>query len=395
MNVCIVTNGYPTPNDPGMFVFVDQLASAWADMGVQVTVICPIPRFVEYFDKKRFYKSTWKKNTLQGNPINVLSPRYFRFADRKIGFINTQRISYDGFQRGVIKAIEKMTNKPDVIYSHFLPAGCHAGDAGRQLKIPAFCAFGESTLWSIEKWDRKIVKESLSNLSGIVSVSTENKRVLVDNDLYREGNIEVFPNGVDHSLFYQRNRQVIRSKFGFPEDAFIGAFTGAFNDDKGVMRAQEAAIKAGNVQMIYIGGGTGKPEGANILFSGRLPHEKIPEYLSAADFFILPTKAEGCCNAIIEAMACGLPIISANGAYNNDILSEKYSIRTDPTDIDAMANAIRILRDNPERRLQMAQAALKASMRFDITKRATAILEFMQRKSKHSCRYAGHGRGGS
>lgn len=382
MNICIVTQGYPTPNNPGMFVFVDQLVSAWADMGQKVTVVNPIPFLVELYDKKRFYKKKWIKTTSDGNDITIISPRYFRFSDRKIGFINTQKISYYEFQRVAKYAIRKMKDKPDFLYAHFLSAGCHVGDIGNKLNIPAFCAFGESTFWSIQKWNRKDVQISLSKLSGIVSVSTENKRILVDNKLFREKDIGIFPNGVDHSQFYSRNKQEIREEYGFPQDAFIGVYTGAFNDSKGVMRAQEAAIMAGNVKMIYIGSGIEKPEGSNILYCGKLKHEYIPDYLNAADFFILPTKAEGCCNAIIEAMACGLPIISADGAYNDDILTEEFSIRTDPTDIDAMAEAIETLKDNQELRDRMSKAAARTSKRFDINERATAIIDFMKRKVK-------------
>ena len=382
MNICIITHRYPTPNDPGMFVFVDQLAMAWADMGIKIIIINPIPYFVEYSDKKRFYKKNWYKRTPNGNSIQIISPRYFRFSDRKIGLVDTQRIAYSGFQHVAKHAISTMPERQDFLYSHFLPAGCHAGDIGAKIGIPSFCAFGESSFWSLDGWNIGRVRYSLAKLSGIVSVSTENKRILVENHLFREDDIEIFPNGVDHALFYPRDKKEMRKKYGFPADAFIGAFTGSFNDDKGVLRAQEAAVKAGNVPMIYIGGGAWKPEGSNVLFCGKLPHEEIPEYLSAADFFILPTKAEGCCNAIIEAMACGLPIVSSKGAYNDDILSDVYSIRTDPTDVTTMAKAIKTLREDPERRSRMADAACEASKRFDISKRAAAIIEFMKCKTK-------------
>ncbi len=382
MNICVITEGYPAPNNPAFYVFLDQLVSTWADKGNEVTVIYPVPFFAEFFDKKRYYKQKWEKMTQGGNRVTVFSPRFFRFSDRKIGCINTQKIAYWSFHASAVQTIKRLPNKPDVIYSHFLSAGCHAGDIGQKKGIPAFCAFGESTLWSIDGWDVEKVRESLVKLSGIISVSSENRRVLVEHNLYREKDIEVFPNGVDHTTFFQRNKNEIRKKYGFPEDTFIGAFTGSFNDAKGVLRAQDAAMRAGGVKMIYIGGGACKPEGSNILFSGKLQHERIPEYLSAADFFILPTKAEGCCNAIIEAMACGLPIISASGAYNDDILSEEYSIRTDPSDIDAMTEAIRTLRDDSERRVKMSAEARTASTKFDINKRASAIIEFMQRKMR-------------
>ena len=69
MNICIITTGYPTPFDPGKYAFVDQLACAWADMGIEVTVIYPIPYLVEVWDKKRFYRSKWKRNTIAGNAV--------------------------------------------------------------------------------------------------------------------------------------------------------------------------------------------------------------------------------------------------------------------------------------------------------------------------------------
>lgn len=379
MNICIITKGFPTPKQPEPFTFLDQLACAWADTGHTVFVICPVPAFVELFDKKRFYKAKWMRETRKGNKVNVFCPRFFSASDKVILGKDTEPISYKSFQEAVMRVLKDMKEKPDVLYGHFLPSGCQAGDVGQRLDIPAFCAFGESSLWSITGRDVDRVKNSLNKLLGIVSVSTENKRVLIDNGLFREEDIEVFPNGVDHSLFLRRNKQEIRRKMGFPEEAFIGAYIGSFTEDKGVLRAQKAAVEAGNVKMIYIGGGKFTPKGSNILFCGKLQHELIPEYLNTADFFILPTKAEGCCNAIIEAMACGLPIISAKGAYNDDILSDEYALRTNPEDVNAMSLAITILKNN-ETRGKMSVAAEKASFKFDIEKRACLIVDFMKKK---------------
>ena len=380
MRICILTTGFPTPFQPGKYTFVDQLACAWADLGNEVIIVCPIPALVELIDKKRYYKYRWERYTNKKNKVLVYCPRFFSASDKVILGVNTRRISYISFQKAVERTIKKLNMMPDVLYGHFLLSGCHAGDIGKKLGIPAFCAFGESSLWSIAGWNVEIIKKRLSKLSGIISVSTENKRVLVDNSLFRKKDIEVFPNGVDHSLFRRLNKQEVRMKLGFPENAFIGVYTGAFNDDKGVLRAQKAAIEAGSVKMIFIGGGDSKPKGSNILFCGKLHHEIIPEYLNSADFFILPTKAEGCSNAIVEAMACGLPIISANGAYNDDILSDVYSIRTEPDDIHAMINAIMVLHNDKRRREEMSIEAEKASEQFDVNKRALAIIEFMIRR---------------
>ena len=382
MNITIITGGFPTPLEPGKYAFVDQLACAWADQGHDITVICPVPFFVELFDKKRFYKNEWQRITEQQNSLKVICPRYMGLSNKKIAGIRTNNLSYCSVRRAIIRAIKRNGKAVDFLYAHFLPQGCHAGDIGEKMGIPAYCAFGESSLWSIKNMDLEKVKKSLAKLRGIISVSSENKKVLSENGLFREADIIVLPNGVDHELFYPRNKTEVRKKLGFPEEQFIGAYVGAFNESKGSLRAQKAAVDAGDTKMIFIGGGSDTPKGDNILFSGRLQHEDIPEYLSAADFFILPTKAEGCCNAIIEAMACGLPVISSNGVYNDDILSEEYSIRIAPSDVGGMKNAIKLLRDNPIQRKKMSITAETASQRFDVFRRAEEIIRFMVQKAE-------------
>ena len=93
---------------------------------------------------------------------------------------------------------------------------------------------------------------------------------------------------------------------------------------------------------------------------------------------MLPTLAEGCCNAIIEAMACGLPIISSDLQFNDDILNEKNSIRIDSNNIDQIADAIRYLKDNPKVRETMSAASLEKAKELDIKNRAKKIIQFIR-----------------
>ena len=107
-------------------------------------------------------------------------------------------------------------------------------------------------------------------------------------------------------------------------------------------------------------------------------HDEIAERISAADIFVLPTIAEGCCNAIIEAMGCGLPIVSSNKPFNDDILDEKCSIRIDTTNIDEITDAIRLLKDNPELRQRMSEAALRKANSLRIENRAVGIKNWIE-----------------
>ena len=94
-------------------------------------------------------------------------------------------------------------------------------------------------------------------------------------------------------------------------------------------------------------------------YNDNLNQCKLVYYLNAADFFILPTLAEGCCNAIIEAIACGLPVISSDLPFNRDILDESNSILVDPTDITSIQEAIVRLYENIDLRKQLSYGSIQ------------------------------------
>ena len=121
------------------------------------------------------------------------------------------------------------------------------------------------------------------------------------------------------------------------------------------------------------------PDCDGILFMGQLPHSEMVDYLNCADVFVLPTLAEGCSNSIIEAMACGLPIISSDLPFNYDILDSSNSILIDPMNVQEIANAIHQLKDNPMRRKTLSDGALKKASELTIDKRAKRIRGFIEK----------------
>ena len=120
------------------------------------------------------------------------------------------------------------------------------------------------------------------------------------------------------------------------------------------------------------------PEGAQVLHRGPVSHEEIPDWLSAADVFALPTYAEGSCNAILEAMACGLPIVSSNIPANREVLDPSFSVTVDPYDIRQIRQAIETLVDDPERREAMGRIASENARRYDSANRARGIFDWLK-----------------
>ena len=214
---------------------------------------------------------------------------------------------------------------------------------------------------------------------GVISVSTENRDDSVSQGLTSGDAAIVVPNAIDETLFRKLDKNECRKRLSVAPTDFVVAFTGAFIDRKGPLRVAEAVAMVPGVKSFYIGKGEQKPQGDGIVFCGQLPHNEIPVYLNAADVFVLPTKREGCCNAIVEAMACGLPIISTDRRFNDDILNGKNSIRVDCENIEQIAQAIKTIKGSPRLRQAMSEESLRIASTLTIDKRAAKIIQFMER----------------
>ena len=123
-----------------------------------------------------------------------------------------------------------------------------------------------------------------------------------------------------------------------------------------------------------------KPTCHGLLHCGLLEHDIISDYLNMADVFVLPTLNEGCCNAIVEALSCGLPIISSNLPFNWDILNPSNSIMVDPNNIEEISDSINKIYEDENLRNNLAQGAILTAESLTIEARVKRILSFMESK---------------
>ena len=374
-SLVILSKEYPSKGDP-VYTFVDELACGLCDLGVRVTVVAPLDRSKILLGRKKSVPYRTIRKTPGGREIEVLRPRYFSLTNRRGLVLRT----YRNFYRAARRTVSRLSEKPDAIYGHFISmAGLAAADIGEKLGIPAFMAYGESSLSLCAHFDRDFIRERLERLRGIVAVSSKNRDELLGAGLFSDAaRVRVFPNAVDGGKFRARDRQAARRALGFAQDAFIVSFCGYFIERKGVLRLCRAMDTAGGMAGIFIGRGEQKPDCENILFCGSLPHDEVPNYLAASDVFALPTLAEGCCNAIVEALGCALPVVSSDRPFNDDILNDGNSLRVDPMDIRQLSDALVRLRDDAALRDRLSKGAAETAERLTLPGRAAGIRSFME-----------------
>lgn len=373
-HVVFVTGRYPTKDNPDQ-AFVQPIARGIADAGISCTVITPqsMTRWIKYGEKRRPFE--WYDITRRGNRVRVLQPPFFSFSEVILGGVSVTELFYSNAIR---RAFRRIAEPADAIYAHFWNSGIAAARAVKNT-IPVITASGEETIAVDRDCGPRLWKKYLAGIQGVIAVSTKNRRESEDCGLlkYNPKTI-VLLNAIDASLFYPMDRAKAREKLGFPQEETIGIFVGSFEERKGPKRVLEAAKQVPGLKLIFAGIGKDKPQSDQVLFSGPVPHDELVTYLNAADFFILPTLAEGCCNAIIEAMACGLPVISSDRPFNDDIMTSENSMKIDPTNISQIAQAMEKLYADKELRQKLSQGALETASGLRIENRVRKILAFME-----------------
>lgn len=380
--LCVVAPTYPTESHP-VHTFIDQLLCEFADNGVECSVISPYSITKRILRNYTLLPKERKRVTQNGNTIHIYSPRYLSFSN-SLSILNTSMFTFRSFRNAVIEEYKRLNLEADAVYGHFIfPCGMCAADLGEMLGIPSFLAYGESSPSGYKHVKKPVLQEKMKKLSGIVSVSSENKRELLEIGLVENSDtVGVFPNAIDGSKFYKIEKDIARKQLGIDNEKFVVVFVGDFIERKGVAVLANVLNQLEDVYSIFIGAGSDEPQCKNIVFKGRVPHEQVHIYLNAADVFVLPTFAEGCCNAIIEAMACGIPIISSDLSFNDDILDENCSIRISPTDSDAIYKAITLLKNNFELQKKLSDGAIRKSEKLRINERAKNIIAFMEKRAE-------------
>jgi sugar transferase (PEP-CTERM/EpsH1 system associated) len=187
--------------------------------------------------------------------------------------------------------------------------------------------------------------------------------------------IGVIHNGVSATRFH-RDREAglrFRAELGVAESDFCIGCVGRLNrikDYPTLLRAAEVLSRQGDGWRVLIAG-QGSDLGAlqglvdgsaqlrgRVLFLGSI--SRAPEFLNALDVFALPSLCEGISNALLEAMATGLPtVVSAVGGNREVIVEGESGLAFPVGDVEALAGNLARLRREPETRRKLGDGAIQ------------------------------------
>ena len=379
MNICIICPSYPTKEGKGGYFFVEQLVNQFSALGHNCTVIAPVNIATNYFVAKPYGSYHESFEQFNGSIVEVYRPRYYGRDLRVFGISWANNCC----QRVIESVIKRHHLQIDVLYGHFFRSSVVAWRYASRHQIPLFVASGESTIPEIVKPCSDFSVEKFKQyLSGVVCVSTKNKDEAIALGYATVEQCAVFPNGVDLSLFKPMDRKECRKQLGLPQDKFIIVCVGNYTERKGQSRIVRAVEKLNNssIGVVLAGRGNEVLKSDYILYKDFVSHDDVPFYFNASDVYVLPTRWEGCCNSIIEAMACGLPIISSDRSFNWDILNKDNSILIDPDDEEEIAGAINMFLHDENLRIIYGHKSYEGSKALSIEERAKKIIAFIENR---------------
>jgi glycosyltransferase involved in cell wall biosynthesis len=268
---------------------------------------------------------------------------------------------------------------------------------GRVLGIPVFASFHAGDLRS--RLERLLHPITVRACAGaIISATAEAERA---KRVYGipAAKVARIPNPIDLDVWRPLDRRAARTALGLPDDATVGVWHGAvYLETKGLDLLVDGWGRLTgtrpqlNLRLLLVGGGSDAPRLRRLIerhgvtavsFHDRWVHDRetLRQYLCAADFYVLPSRSEGFPNALIEAMACGLPVVASDIAGVPDIVvrgGEPGGLLVPPGDNHALYEAISRLVDDPALRSRLArQARLRIDERFSLDVVGARLRSFM------------------
>lgn len=234
----------------------------------------------------------------------------------------------------------------------------------------------------------------------VVSPSAGMAKVL--RDIKIEAPITVIPNGVDVQNFQRANGRAKRIERGFSSDDILLVYAGRLASEKNlplVIKSFNAVSQTvDNVHLLIIGSGQVEnilqelagqtPSADRIHFTGRIPYEELPGYLTMCDAFVTASSSEVHPLSVIEAMASGLPVLGIDSPGVGDTVEDGVTGFLSTNDPMLFTAKMMRLCMDIDLRHKMSDSAREASNRYSIERTGAIMLSHYERlvnqtESKH------------
>jgi teichuronic acid biosynthesis glycosyltransferase TuaC len=313
---------YPNREMPYFGIFVENRLRHLVSSGEAASmVVAPVPWFPfeqPIFGRYAAFARVPREELRHGIP--VLHPRYPLIP--KLGMSSAPLLMHAALRKPLAQILNARFPFDLIDAHYFYPDGVAAVLLGRTLGKPVvITARGtDINLISHFRLARRWLRWAARRAAGIVAVSEALRDRLIE--LGASGcRIEVLRNGVDLDLFAPKDRAAARRDLGLDPDGPVVLAVSSLVRWKGVDLVIRAVAALPSAHLVIVGEG---PEAGalrrlaealrlreRVRFLGPLPQDRLASWYHAADVLVLASAREGCPNVLLEALACGTPVVAA------------------------------------------------------------------------------------
>ena len=332
--VLVVTAWYPTPERPGLGVFVREHARAIS----RVADVAVVHLDLDHPASSGRVELAAVDDEMPVLRVRVRPRRGLRVLDQQKGLRHAMaRLAQQGFT-------------PDLLHAHVFSAGFVAVRAARRLRVPCVVTEHYSGLarGEVHGLDLRIARWTFRRADLVAPVSGDLAHRIAA--LGTGARIEAVPNAVDMTLFQP-------AEGSRPPGPIRLLLVATLTAVKGVTTLLDAlALPDGGLagmQLDVVGGGPLlEPLQARaaqlgisdrVRWRGRLGAEAVAASMRNADVFVLPSDWENLPCVLLEAMASGLPIVATRVGGVPEIVDETIGELTEPGDAPGLARAIAVV----------------------------------------------------
>jgi glycosyltransferase involved in cell wall biosynthesis len=253
----------------------------------------------------------------------------------------------------------------------------------------SFEHFPEFFPWYQRSWSKRLIRASALRADHVLTSSQHSKQDIVGTYRIDPDRITVTPLAPDASFFPRPKgeaRERLARHYGITREFVL--YVGRLQGRKNLVRLVEAfaeAHRAGATHKLVLAGAMDslfEPVmervralhlSEQILLPGYVAEEDLPWLYSAAEAFIYPSLYEGFGLPVLEAMACGLPVLTSNGSALQEVAAGAAML-FDPLVVRSMADALIAVLNDPSLRAKLAQSGLERSRRYSYSATARSTI---------------------
>jgi glycosyltransferase involved in cell wall biosynthesis len=247
--------------------------------------------------------------------------------------------------------------RPDAVYGHFLfPAGAVAALAARvsaaRLVVTAHGRDVRNigSIRGVASATQGVVRRA----DAVIAVSDYLRRELEAKLPDARGKTTVIDCGVDLERFRHRDPEPLRQELAWQGEGPFYLCVGTLDERKNVVRLADAFARLGRGSLAFVGDGPLRERLAGppgVLLAGRVPHDRVPDWIAAADVLCQPSLVEPFGQTVLEALATERPVVATRIGGPPELVTPETGVLVDPVSVDSiqagLEAALELPRPNP------------------------------------------------